>query len=82
MEKRDNSGALFKNDRKKTDNHPDYNGSALIGGVDMWISAWIEKSNGKTYMSLAFKPKDVSTPTKTTKITKQVEDWDDDEIPF
>jgi len=80
MEKRDNSGALFKNDRKTTDNHPDYNGSALIGGVDMWISAWIKKGNGKTFMSLAFKPKDESSPTKTTTITKQVED--DSEIPF
>jgi hypothetical protein len=79
MEKRDNSGALFKNDRKTTDNHPDYNGSALIGGVDMWISAWIKKGNGKTFMSLAFKPKDESI-IKTTKVTKQVED--DSEIPW
>ena len=79
MEKRDNSGALFKNDRKTTDNHPDYNGSALIGGVDMWISAWIKKGNGKTFMSLAFKPKDESS-MKTTKVTKQVED--DSEIPW
>jgi hypothetical protein len=81
MEKRDNSGALFKNDRKTTDNHPDYNGSALIGGVDMWISAWIKKGNGKTFMSLAFKPKDDSAPTKTTTITKKVED-DLDSIPW
>jgi hypothetical protein len=80
MEKRDNSGALFKNDRKTTDNHPDYNGSALIGQVDMWISAWIKKGNGKNYMSLSFKPKDDSAPTKVTKITKQVED--DSDIPW
>jgi hypothetical protein len=80
MEKRDNSGALFKNDRKTTDNHPDYNGSALIGGIDMWISAWIKKGNGKTFMSLSFKPKDDSSPVKTTKITKQVED--DSDIPW
>ena len=82
MEKRDNSGALFKNDRKTTDNQPDYSGSALIGGVDMWISAWIKKGNGKTFMSLAFKPKDDSAPTKATKITKPDNDLDDDEIPF
>jgi FlaG/FlaF family flagellin (archaellin) len=80
MEKRDNSGSLFKNDRKTTDMHPDYSGSVLIGGVDMWISAWIKKGNGKTFMSLSFKPKNDSSPTKTTKITKQVEDTDD--IPW
>jgi hypothetical protein len=80
MEKRDNSGSLFKNDRKTTDMHPDYSGSVLIGGVDMWISAWIKKGNGKTFMSLSFKPKNDSSPTKTTKITKQVED--DSDIPW
>jgi len=79
MEKRDNNGALFKNDRKTTDNHPDYNGSALIGGVDMWISAWIKKGNGKTYMSLAFKPKDGAT-VKMDKPAKPVDDLD--EIPW
>ena len=79
MEKRDNSGALFKNDRKTTDNHPDYNGSALIGGVDMWISAWIKKGNGKTYMSLSFKPKDSAT-VKMDKPAKLVED--DSDIPW
>ncbi len=80
MEKRDNSGALFKNDRKTTDNHPDYNGSALIGGVDMWISAWIKKGNGKTFMSLAFKPKDSAATVKMDKAAKPVDDLD--EIPW
>lgn len=79
MEKRDNSGSLNKNERKEKDTHPDYNGSAFIGGVDMWISGWIKKGNGKTFMSLAFKPKNESS-MKTTKVTKQVED--DSEIPW
>jgi len=80
MEKRDNNGALFKNERKEKDTHPDYNGSALIGGVDMWISAWIKKGNGKTYMSLAFKPKDGAATVKMDKAAKPVED--DTEIPW
>ena len=41
-EVRDNTGTLFKNDRKELDTHPDYNGKALISGVEYWISAWIK----------------------------------------
>ncbi len=58
-ETKPNTGSLFKNDRKETDSHPDYKGTALIAGVDMWLDAWInESSSGTKYMSLKFKPKE------------------------
>jgi len=59
QEQRDNSGALFTNDKREKETHPHKKGSARIGGVDYWISAWMKTSkNGVTkYMSLAFKPK-------------------------
>jgi hypothetical protein len=58
-EQRDLSGSLFKNDRKESDTHPDYKGSALIGGVDHWLDAWINTDrNGNKYMALKFKPKE------------------------
>jgi uncharacterized protein (DUF736 family) len=54
-----NSGALFKNDRKETDRHPDYRGDANINGKDVWVAAWIKESkNGKKFMSLSFTEKD------------------------
>jgi hypothetical protein len=49
-----NKGVLFKNNKKETDKHPDYNGSINIDGTDYWLSAWINKDkNGNSYMSLS-----------------------------
>ena len=64
MEKKDNSAALFKNDRKETANHPDYKGSALIEGREYWISAWIKpmRDGQGRFMSLAFTPKQQAAP--------------------
>ena len=59
MQQRDNTGAIFKNDDKKSDNHPDYKGQAMIDGSEYWISVWINESKaGRKYMSVKFNPKD------------------------
>lgn len=58
-ETKDNTGSLFRNNRKEKDTHPDYNGSVRIEGRDMWIAAWLKESkDGTKYFSLAFKRKD------------------------
>ncbi len=55
FELKDNSGALFKNDQKKTDNHPDYTGKVKVNGREMRIAAWLKASKGgKGFMSLSF----------------------------
>jgi uncharacterized protein (DUF736 family) len=57
-EQRDNSGSIFKNDKQK-ENHPDYKGSAMINGVEMWMSSWLKTSaNGTKFMSFSFQPKE------------------------
>jgi len=33
MEKKDNSGVLFKNDKKESEKHPDYKGNITVGGM-------------------------------------------------
>ena len=64
-EQRDNSGAIFVNERKESDNHPDRTGSAMIGGREYWVSGWIKKSGDKpSFLSLAFKPKDAKPAEK------------------
>ena len=35
METRNNTGAIFKNDNKKAENHPDYKGKVNVNGKDM-----------------------------------------------
>lgn len=56
--KYDNSGALYVNDKKQNDKHPDRNGSAMIDGVEYWISGWIKEGKSGKFMSLAFRRKD------------------------
>ena len=60
MEKRDNSGVLFKNDKKETGNHPDYKGNITVNGQDYWLSAWIKVCRQNAWLNLwrCFHPHD------------------------
>jgi hypothetical protein len=59
MEKRDNSGALFTNEKKTKETHPDLNGKVTILGREFYLSAWKKQTNqGKGYLSLSIKPVD------------------------
>jgi hypothetical protein len=59
FEQKDNSGAVFVNDHKSEDNHPDRTGNALIGGRQYWVNGWLKKTKcGEPYLSLSFRAKD------------------------
>lgn len=53
-----NRGALFKNDRKESANHPDYRGSINVNGTEFWLSAWIKEGQKGKFMSLSVQPKE------------------------
>lgn len=53
-----NRGVLFENDRKETDNHPDYTGKLNVDGKEYWLSAWVKDGNKGEFFSLSVKPKD------------------------
>ena len=58
-EMKDNTGSLFKNDRREKDTHANARGSAMIDGVEYWVDAWTNTTNaGDKYQSLKFKRKD------------------------
>lgn len=76
-------GVLFKNDRKETDSHPDYNGSINIEGTEYWLSAWInEDKNGKKYMSLSKGAAKDNQGGSAARSSSKSDDFEDDEIPF
>lgn len=77
MPEYDNSGALFRNDRKEKENHPDHTGSATVDGVEYWLSAWIKQKDGKKFFSLAFRPKEEKQAGAKGKPAPI-----DDDIPF
>jgi hypothetical protein len=86
-------GVLFKNDRKESDNHPDYKGSAQVDGVDYWLSAWIKTGAKGKFMSLSFTEKEQPKSRQSEKPVKQGRDhqrakqagldsYEDDDVPF
>lgn len=54
-----NTGVLFENEKKKSDKHPDFQGSYTDGeGREFWVSGWEKESrSGQYYISLAFTEK-------------------------
>jgi len=87
-----NSGALFRNDRKESERHPDMRGSVDIEGVQYWISGWSKQSaKAGKYLSLAFTKKDDQPAGKRgggqdrnapRPQTSSVEPLTEDDIPF
>lgn len=80
---KEGSGSLFKNDRKTTDNHPDYTGTIMVNGKEHWLSGWVKEgkkgkffsvSIGKEKLPVGFKPAGSDELLRNT--------IEDDDVPF
>lgn len=80
------TGALFKNDKKGNEKAPDYSGTCKVNGAEMRMAAWLKKDrNGKSYLSFAFsEPRQQGDRPRATEPDDHngSDDLDSDSIPF
>lgn len=81
-----NRGAIWKNDDKREDAHPDFKGSINVEGREYWVSAWKRKEGAAAKapaLSFSVKPKDEQPKSKgPAKRSTPDDDMGDDRIPF
>jgi uncharacterized protein (DUF736 family) len=79
METKNNSGAIFKNDNKKSENHPDYKGKVNVNGKDMEVALWLKESaKGTKFFSCSFSEPYIKTDEPQIRVTE----LDADDLPF
>lgn len=80
-----NRGALFRNNRKEQDSHPDHTGSINVDGKEYYLNAWIKTSqSGNKFFSLSVKPKDENQAGKSNQSQSAgiKNNAEPDDIPF
>jgi hypothetical protein len=55
FEQKPGYGALFKNTRKTKPNHPDYEGSINVDGMQVKLTGWIKQGKNGNFLSLSVK---------------------------
>ena len=81
MEKQ-NKGAIFKNENKSNEKHPDYRGKINWGGTEIEVSMWVNKSKeGKSYFSVSLQEPYKKMENSSDKMRNAPSQIDDD-LPF
>lgn len=81
-EQKNNSGSLFRNDKKQTEKQPDYNGTIKIDGKDYKLAAWIkEAKSGQKYFSISAQEANV-VPSANTGSSDNFGAKSDTDFPF
>jgi len=78
----ENSGVLFKNDKKGNERSPDYSGKINVDGREMRLAAWIKEGKSGKFMSLKVseltQKQEVKPAAKASNVFADL----DDTIPF
>jgi uncharacterized protein (DUF736 family) len=79
METKNNSGVIFKNDKKTSEKAPDYNGKIVVDGKEKQIALWLKTSDkGTKYFSVA-----ISEPYKKDAVSEEKGvSQPDNDLPF
>jgi len=81
-EQKAGNGALFKNDRKEKETHPDYKGDAkLPDGTDVWLAAWLKEGTKGKFLSISIQPKEEKASQPAPQAATEEPPFNDD-IPF
>jgi len=82
-EHKENSGSIFKNEKREKDTHPHMTGTALIDGKEYWVSAWTKEGQKGRWQSLAFKPKEEKAQEPRKPASRGASGFDDlNDPPF
>lgn len=91
-EHKPDTGTIFINDKREKETHPHGKGSALIGGVEYWVSSWNVTTDrdgsplptDKYRKNLSFTRKDSQhAPNPASQqAPPPADDFQDQEIPF
>jgi hypothetical protein len=49
---KENTGVLFKNNKKTDDKQPDYTGNILIGTEELRLAGWIKEGKNGKFLSI------------------------------
>lgn len=79
-QQKQNTGAIFKNEKKTEQKHPDYRGRINANGKEMDIALWLKESaKGVKYFSVSltepYQPAEQSSPVSNNN-------EEDDDLPF
>lgn len=79
FEHKEGYGAIFKDNKKQSENGPDYRGNVMVGGVVYELAGWIKTGGKGPFLSLkAQLPRD----QQQSKPAAQQRPRDEDSIPF
>jgi len=81
---KENSGSLFKNEKKISDSHPDLTGEIMVNGKLHFLSAWRKEGKKGPYYSVSIGKEKIPQgfkPAGSDEITNS-DPFIDDSVPF